>query len=84
MIDFQKIPVSYGGHDYVAEFDADTLLKCQSAGVLALTDKPIDFAFECFFGASRRIIHTRPERKHGNFSRLSSKMKNMAQMLFPT
>jgi hypothetical protein len=49
MIDFQKIPVSYGGHDYVAEFDADTLLKCQSAGVLGLTDKPIDFAFECFF-----------------------------------
>lgn len=49
MIDFQKIPVSYGGHDYIAEFDEDTVLKCQSAGVLALTDKPVDFAFECFF-----------------------------------
>lgn len=49
MLDFQKIPVSYGGHDYIAEFDTDTLLKCQSAGVLSLTEKPIDFAFECFF-----------------------------------
>lgn len=49
MNEFQKIPVSYGGHDYVAEFDTDTLLKCQSAGVLGLSDKPVDFAFECFF-----------------------------------
>lgn len=49
MNDFQKIPVSYGGHDYICEFDTDTLLKCQSAGVLSLSDKPVDFAFECFF-----------------------------------
>lgn len=49
MIDFQKIPVSYGGHDYVAEFDADSVFKCQSAGVLSLAEKPLDFAFECFF-----------------------------------
>jgi hypothetical protein len=49
MTDFQKIPVSYDNHDYVAEFDTDTILKCQSAGVLGLQDKPVDFAFECFF-----------------------------------
>lgn len=49
MNDFQKIPVSYGGHDYIAEFDTDTVLKCQSAGTLGMTDKPVDFAFECFF-----------------------------------
>lgn len=49
MIDFQQIQLSRGGHDYTAEFDSDTVMKCQSAGVLELTNKPLDFAFECFY-----------------------------------
>lgn len=51
MIDFQKIPVSYGGHDYLVEFNTDTVKSCVSAGALDLANKsdPIGFAFECFF-----------------------------------
>lgn len=64
MVDFQKFPVAYGGHEYIAEFDNDTVMRCQSAGVFDLASKPLDFAFECFFwslqknhsGTSRRTI----------------------------
>jgi glycosylphosphatidylinositol transamidase (GPIT) subunit GPI8 len=49
MTDFQKIPVSYGGHDFVSEFNAETVKGCVSAGALSMTEKPLDFAFECFF-----------------------------------
>lgn len=54
MTDFKQFDVSYGGHSYTAEFDTDTVMRCQSAGVLELTSKPIDFAFECFFWAIQK------------------------------
>lgn len=67
MIDFKKIEVSYGGHDLVAEFDTDTVLKCQSAGVLGMTDKPVDFAFECFFWSIQKNHPFTTRRKAREF-----------------
>ena len=51
MTEFNRFIIEYNGYRYIAEFDTDTVKRCEDMGVLENKEKPIEFTFICFYAS---------------------------------